>query len=69
MARAILLASAIATSNPGFLSSILANHGHGRILFRSSQFNRVIAPVISNLRISDCPAFDMRPSRTLPPEE
>lgn len=69
MACAILFASAVATSSLGFLSNILAIHDPGRILLQPNQFNRVIASVMSNLRISDYPAFDIRPSLILPPEE
>jgi len=67
--RAILLAKAIATSILGFRAAMCASHDPSGIDFRPSQFRRDIAPIISSLRISDCPALEMRPSRSLPPDE
>lgn len=64
-----LFANAIATSIRGFLSSIRASQEPGRIVLRPSQFNRVIAPMIKRRRMSACPAFEIRPSRVLPPDE
>ena len=67
--RARLLASAIATNIRGFRASMRANHDPSGMDFRPSQFRRVIASIISSLRISDCPDLEMRPSRCLPPDE
>ena len=67
--RAILFANAIATSILGFLASIRDSHDPSGIFFRPSQFNRDIAPMISNRRMSACPAFEMRPRRSFPPDE
>jgi hypothetical protein len=36
---------------------------------RLAQFTRAIAPMISSLRMSACPAFDTLPSLSLPPDE
>ena len=69
IARAILLAKAIATSIFSFLPSIRASHDPSGMALRSSQANRDIAAMISNWRISTCPAFETRPSRSLPPVE
>jgi len=68
-ARAILLANAIATSIFGLRSSIRASHEPGRMARRPIQFRRDIAPLISKRRMSDWPAFEMRPSRCRPPVE
>jgi hypothetical protein len=46
-----------------------ASHEPSGIDLRPSQFRRDIAPIISSLRMSDCPALEVRPSRSLPPEE
>jgi hypothetical protein len=69
IARAILLANATATSIFGFLPSMRASHDPAAIDLRPSQLNRDIAPIISNRRMSNWPAFETRPSRSLPPEE
>ena len=69
MIRAILFASAIATSIRGFLANILPNHEFSVTDLRPKQFNRDMAPIISNRPISSCPAFETRPSRCFPPEE
>ena len=61
IARAILFASAMATSILGFLANIRDSHDLSEIVFRPSQFKRDIAPMISNRLMSACPAFDMRP--------
>ncbi len=66
--RAILFANAIATSILG-LRAILDSQDPSGIDLRPMQFNRDIAPIISNLRVSAWPAIDTRPSRSLPPEE
>ena len=68
IARATLLAKAIATGILGFLSSIRANQDREGIDFRPSQFNLDIVPMISNPRISAYPAIETRPRRSLPPE-
>ena len=68
IARATLLAKAIATGILGFLSSIRANQDREGIDFNPSQFNVAIAPMISNPRISACPPFEKRRSCYLPPE-
>ncbi len=49
IARGILLAKAIATGIFGFLPSIRASHDPSGMDLRPSQFNRDIAPMISNL--------------------
>nr|WP_265334966.1 hypothetical protein [Sneathiella sp. HT1-7] len=67
--RAILLAKAIATSILGFRIRSRASHEPSGIDLRPSQFNRDIAPIFTNLRISACPALETRPNRSLPPEE
>ena len=69
IARAILLARAIATSIFGFLASIRSSHDPSVMDLRPSRLNRDIAPMISNWRMSAWPAFETRPSRSLPPEE
>lgn len=46
-----------------------ASHEPSRIDFRPSQLRRDIAPIINSLRISACPALEIRPSRSLPPDE
>ena len=50
--RAILFASAIATSMRGFLASIRASQDPSAIVLRPIQFSRDIAPMISSRRIS-----------------
>lgn len=69
IARAILLANAMATSIRGFLANIHDSHAPSGIVLRPSQFKRDIAPMIKSRRMSACPAFDMRPSRSFPPDE
>ena len=69
MVRAILLAKAIDTSILGLRAVMRASHEPSWIDYRPSQFRRDMAPIISSLRISVCPALEMRPSRSLPPEE
>jgi hypothetical protein len=66
--RAILLASAIATSISGLRSNIRLSHKPA-IPFRLAHWTTDMAPMISNRRISRCPIFDVRPSRSLPPLE
>ena len=51
--RAILFVSATATSILGFRATMRASHEDSGIDFRPSQFSRDIAPIISNLRMSD----------------
>ena len=68
IARAILLANAIATSIFGYRSSMRPSQDPGGTGFRPIQFSRDIAPINSKRRMSDCPAFDILPSRSLPPE-
>ena len=63
-----MLAKAIATGILGLLSSIRANQDREGIDFRPSQFSLDIVPMISNPRISACPAIETRPRRSLPPE-
>jgi hypothetical protein len=67
--RAILLASAIATSMRGFRASIRASHDPGRPPPRPRQWTINIAPTISRRRMSRCPIFEVRPSFCLPPLE
>lgn len=67
--RAILFANAIATSIRGFLASIRESQLSTRGGLRLSQFKRAMTPVTSSLRMSAWPAFDIRPRRSLPPEE
>jgi len=64
-----LLANAMATSIRGFLANIRDSHAPSGIVLRPSQFKRDIAPMIKSRRMSACPAFDMRPSRSFPPDE
>ena len=68
-ARAILLASAAATSIFGFRASMRESHDPLAIDVRPNRLRRDIAPMISSLRMSVWPAFDIRPSRSLPPDE
>ncbi|UVK48637.1 hypothetical protein BPNPMPFG_007048 (plasmid) [Mesorhizobium sp. AR07] len=63
--RAILFASAIATNIRGFLVIIRASQEPYAGGFLLAQFTRTIAPMISNRRISACPAFDTLPSLSL----
>jgi hypothetical protein len=63
--RAILLASAIATSIFGLRARSRSSHEPSRIDFNPIQFNRDIAPMINRRRMSDCPAS----SRSLPPDD
>lgn len=65
----IFLAKAIATSIRGFRAAMRASHESSGIDLRPSQLSRDIAPMISSLRISVCPAFEVRPRRSFPPEE
>lgn len=67
--RAILFASAIATSIRGFRPSIRIIQGSADASLRLAQFTRAIAPMISSLRMSACPAFETLPNRSLPPDE
>lgn len=67
--RAILLASLIATSIFGFRASIRPRQEPGPIFHRPSQPSRDMAPMIKRRRISACPAFETRPSRSFAPEE
>ena len=67
--RAILLAKAIATIILGLRMDMRASQEPSGIDLRPIQFRRDIAPIISSLRMSDCPALEMRPSRSLPPDE
>ncbi len=62
-------ASATATSILGFRAIIRASHEPSGIDCRLSRFRRDIAPIMSSLRMSACPAFEMRPRRSLPPDE
>ena len=55
--RAILLAKAIATIILGFREAMRASQESSGIDLRPSQFRRDIAPIISSLRMSACPAF------------
>lgn len=45
-----------------------SQHDPSTIDLRASTVRRDMAPMINNDRISVCPAFDTRPSRSLPPE-
>lgn len=67
IALAILFARAMATSILGFRANIPDSQDLSGIVFRTSQFRRDIAPMIKSRRISACPAFDIRPSRSFPP--
>ena len=69
IARAILLASAMATNIRGFLAIICVSQETLRIDRRASQASPDIAPMIRSRRMSAWPAFDTRPNRSLPPEE
>ena len=65
----ILFASAMATNILGFLANIPDSQDLFGIVLRPSQFKRDIALMIKSRRISACPAFDIRPSRSFPPAE
>ena len=67
--RAILLASATATSILGLRASIRASHDPGGAPRRTAQRTTLIAPVINNRLTSRWPIFDILPSRGLPPVE
>jgi len=70
IARAILLASAVATTRRGFFSSMRASHGSAGVPpLRIAQLTIAMAPQISNRRISRCPIFVVLPNRSLPPLE
>ena len=69
MARAILLAKAIATSMRGFFVSIRSSHEPYAMRDRPNRLSRDIAPMMSRHLMSACPAFVIRPNRSLPPEE
>src|SRR5690554_7518720 len=67
--RAIMLARAMATSILGFRANMSASHEPSGADLRPIQLRRDLAPMISSLRISACPALEVRPSLSLPPEE
>ncbi len=67
--RAILLASATATSILGLRASIRASQELGSAPRRSAQRTTVIAPMINSRLMSRWPIFDILPSRVLPPVE
>jgi hypothetical protein len=69
IARALRLASAIATNIRGFLPSIRASQEPSGIDRHPSQFRRDMAPMIRRRRMSAWPDFDTRPSRSFPPDE
>lgn len=60
------LASATATGVFGLRSSIRASHAPSGALLRAAHRTNATAPMISNLRMSRRPIFDVRPSRSLP---
>ena len=66
--RAILLASAMATKIFGLRTRSRSSHDPSRMDLAPIQFSRDIAPMINRRRMSDCPALDTRPSRSLPPD-
>lgn len=68
--RAILLASATATSIRGFLANMRANQDpSGAPPRRTAARTTDMAPMMSRRLISRCPIFDVRPNRVLPPVE
>ena len=67
--RAILLASAIPTSIFGLRASFRPIQLSAGTLWRARPTIRVIAPIIRSRRMSLWPAFEIRPSRALPPVE
>ena len=69
MILASLLARAMAVSMRDLHASIRASHDPGFPPFRPLQWMIDIAPLISNLRISRGPIFEVRPKRCLPPLE
>ena len=69
LCRAILLASATATSILGSRANIRDSQPPSLMARRPNQFSRDIAPIIKSLRISAWPALVMHPKRALPPEE
>ena len=56
-----MFAKAIATIILGLRDIMPVSHAPSGIDFRPSRFNRDIAPIINSMRISACPAFEMRP--------
>ena len=67
MPRAILLASAIATSIRGFLAIIRANHEPSGTPFWEAHLTTAMAPRMRRRRMSRCPIFEILPSLCLPP--
>ena len=67
--RAILLASAIATSIFGLRASMRCSQLPSGAPFRTAARTTAIAPVISSRRMSRCPIFEMLPRTCLPPVE
>jgi hypothetical protein len=63
------LASATATSIFGLRASIRASYEPSGAPLRAARRTAATAPMISNLRMSRRPIFDVRPSRSLPPLE
>ena len=67
--RAILFASATATSIIGFRAIILASHDLSEARRRAAQRTTAIAPVLINPLKSRWPIFDVRPKRSFPPDD
>ena len=68
MIRAILLASATATTLKGRLARSAVSHDRARASLRAIRRTDV-APMTRRVRSSGLPIFEMRPDRSLPPLE
>ena len=53
----------------GIMKSWSTSSDPSRIDLLPIQFNRDLAPMIKRRRMSDCPDLEMRPSRSLPPDD
>ncbi len=65
--RAILFASAIATSIRGLRDKTLPNHEFSGGAFRHAHLITIIAPMIKSRRMSRCPSFDVLPNACFSP--
>ena len=63
------LASATATSIFGLRAIMRPSHVPSGAPFRAAHLTTATAPTISSRRMSRCPIFEVRPSRSLPPLE
>ena len=67
--RAILLASAIATTMRGFRARMRVSQPLFGVPNRPTACRTAMAPETKSLRMSRCPIFDVLPNRALPPVE